>query len=173
MTDRRSAYVALYALLAAAGCSGGEQGVVLKQGGDPVVVLSEHECRGTCPVYDITLHPDGAYLLNGTKFVKTEGVSEGTLGADAWTEAVDALENAGFWSLKPTQTAETLPNCVTDAPDAVITWRDEEGREKTVVYNAGCGVPKMQKLVQALRGAMNFDGLVWTDERFNPATGVR
>ncbi len=160
-------FAALAAAVAAA-CSSGEQGVLQVQTGDPSITLSEGACLGTCPIYDMTLHPGGEYVLNGEKFVKTSGVSEGDLGKPAWTKAEDALKASGFWELKPVQTMETMPNCHTDAPTAKVTWRTAEGKEKTVTYNAGCGVDKMQTLVAALREALHFNDLVWTDERFDP-----
>jgi uncharacterized protein DUF6438 len=162
----------LFAALAAAiatACSSGEQGVITAQKDDPVIVLSEGACFGPCPIYDMTLHPDGAYILNGQKFVKDEGITEGKLTPDAWADAEKVLANANFWSLKPKQTHETLSNCQTDAPTAKITWRTAEGKEKTVEYNAGCGVPEMQQLVGTLRETFRFNDLVWTDAKFDPS----
>ena len=49
-----------------------------------------------------------------------------------------------------------------------VTWRNEAGKQKTIAYTAGCGGPEMRPLVIALRQAMSFDSLVWTDERFSP-----
>ncbi len=40
---------------------------------------------------------------------------------------------------------ETLSTRYTDAPTAKITRRTAEGKEKTVEYNAGCGVQEMQQ----------------------------
>lgn len=161
-------FAALGAAIATA-CSSGEQGVSMAQPDNPVIVLSEGACFGPCPIYDMTLHADGSYVLNGERFVKTAGVSEGKLGKKAWDEAVAALEKSSFWTLKPEQTLETLQNCHTDAPTAKVTWRTVQGKEKTVVYNAGCGVREMQDLVSALREAMGYGDLVWTEDRFDPS----
>jgi hypothetical protein len=165
-----SVYVlaALFTAIATA-CSQGEQGVLQGQADDPVISLSEGPCPINCPIYDMTLHADGSYILNAERFVKTAGVSEGKLGKDAWSAAEDALEKAGFWNVKPVQTPDTLSNCQPDAPNAKITWRTAEGKEKTVTYNAGCGIPEMQELVASLRDAMAFGDLVWTDDRFDPS----
>jgi hypothetical protein len=161
-------FVALAAAIAAA-CSQGDQGVVQAQPDDPVISLSEGPCTGPCPVYDMTLHPNGAYVLNSVRFVKGNGVTEGSLGRGKFAAAEKVLEDAGFWTLKPEQTMETLPNCHTGAPTTTIIWRTETGREKTVTYNAGCGVAKMQNLVAALRDVLGFERLVWTDEQFGPS----
>jgi hypothetical protein len=162
---------ALPALAAAAAvaCAPSEKGVVQGRPGDPVIVLSEGPCLGTCPVYDMTLRPSGAYILNAQRFVKEEGLIEGGLSPEAWTAAEAALEAAGFWMLDPEMTPETMSTCHTDAPTVMVTWRNAEAKEKTVTYNSGCGVRTMQTLVSQLRAAMNFDNLVWTDERFDPS----
>lgn len=161
--------LAALAAAVATACSPGEQGVIQAQPDDPVISLSEGPCPITCPVYDMTLHPNGTYILNSVRFVRGEGVSEGNVGRASWTAAEQALEDAGFWTLRPEQTMETLPHCQPDAPTAKITWRTSEGKEKTVTYYAGCGVQKMEQLVGALRSAMKFERLVWTDDRFDPS----
>jgi hypothetical protein len=164
-------FAALGAAIATA-CSQGEQGVIQTQPDDPVISLSEGPCPISCPVYDMTLHGDGSYVLNAEQFVKETGLHEGKLGRAAWTEAEEALKRANFWSVKPVQTPDTLATCHPDGPEVKITWRTLEGKEKTATYNAGCGVPEMQQLVAALREAMAFGDLVWTDDRFDP-TGNR
>lgn len=160
-------FVALAAVIATA-CSG-EKGVVQAQTGEAMITLSEGPCFGTCPIYDMTLKPNGDYILNAERFVKAEGVREGNMGGQAYMDAEEALRNAGFWSIEPEQTMDTLHNCHTDAPTTKITWRDAEGKEKTVTYNAGCGVQKMNDLIRSLRAAMKFEELVWTDDRFDPS----
>lgn len=160
--------IAAIAAATAVACSPAEQGVTQSQTGDAVVVLSEGECDQTCPVYDMTLHPDGAYALNGVKFVKTIGVSDGQLGTGAWKAAETALAESNFWTLPTNQTSNASENCHSGAPTVNITWRDDAGKQKTIAYTAGCGGPEMRTLVIALRQAMSFDSLVWTDERFAP-----
>lgn len=177
MTQSRSSMsvplaAALVALVATA-CSKADEGVAQGQIDNPVIVLSEGACADTCPVYDLTLHPDGSYLLNGRRFVKTEGVTSGNLGVEAWTDSEKVLDDARFWNLKPVQTHETLENCESGAPDVMITWRTAEGKEKTVTYNAGCGVTTMRTMIASLRQTMGFEDLVWTNAKFNPVTGQR
>lgn len=160
--------VALACTVATA-CSQGEQGVIAGPSGEPVISLSESACYGTCPVYDMTLKPDGAYTLNGVKYVRTVGLSEGKLPQEAWSEAETVLRDAGFWKMRPKQTADTLPNCMQEAPTTLVTWRTLEGKEKTLTYYAGCTAPETRQMVADLRAALRFDDLVWTEERFpNP-----
>lgn len=157
----------LLAATVATACSPSEKGVAQGRSDDAVIALSEGSCVGTCPVYDITLHPDGKYTLNGERYVKTLGVTDGDIGADAWAAAEHVLEEADFWKAEPIQTPATLSNCQPDAPVVKITWRTDEGRQKTVTYDAGCGVRRMEDMVRDLRGALKFDTLVWTDRKFD------
>lgn len=156
------------AFAAASACSPAEQGVTQAQTGDPVIVMSEGACDQTCPVYDMTLHADGTYALHGVKFVKTTGVSEGQLDAAAWTAAEKALTDASFWTLPTNQTSAVSENCHSGTPTVNVTWRNDAGKQKTIAYTAGCGGPEMRNVIIALRQAMAFDSLVWTDERFGP-----
>ncbi|MDZ4760137.1 MAG: DUF6438 domain-containing protein [Alphaproteobacteria bacterium] len=165
--------VALAAVSFAAACAPSETGVFQTQTGDPVIAISEGACASTCPVYDLTLRPDGRYLLNGERFVKATGVTEGNVGTNAWTAADAVLKSAEFWTMKEIQTPRTLPNCQTGAPTVRVTWRTGEGKEKTVIYDAGCGVERTREMISALRVAMRFDDLVWTNDTFDPATGER
>lgn len=153
-----------------AACGPSEHGVTDAQAGDPIIAIAEGPCEATCPVYEMTLHPAGDYILHGERFVKTTGVVHGELGEAAWTQAEHALEQANFWKMKPEQTARTLETCQPGAPTVKVTWRTEEGREKTVTYNAGCGVQASQQMIADLRAAFDFDHLVWTDRKFDYAS---
>ena len=53
-------------------------------------------------------------------------------------------------------------------PTAAVTWRTAEGKQKTLNYRAGCGGPEGRALIPALRAAMQFDQLVWSEDRFAP-----
>lgn len=168
MTGRFRTSLASLLALAACACSQAEQGVIAAQKDDPVIVLSEGACEATCPVYATTLRPDGSYVLHAERFVKSPGVHEGLLDESAWTRAVAALEEISFWTLSPQQTESSLPSCHPGPPVVSITWRTAAGRQKTLNYRVGCGDNAIRSAVGELRGAMAFDDLVWTDERFAP-----
>ncbi len=159
--------LALVASLAAA-CSPSEKGATTARIGDPVIVLSEGACDQTCPVYDMTLHPDGSYLLNGDRFVKTVGVTEDRLDSSAWTAAQAALDSATFWALEPNQTSSDHPSCVEGTPTVSVMARLADGKQKTLTYRAGCGSDEGRALITALRAAFNFQDLIWTNDRFAP-----
>ena len=79
VTGSRHMFAGLALAVGLVACTASEKGVGSARPGDPVIVLTEGACDQTCPVYDMTLHPDGSYLLNGARFVKTTGVTEGRL----------------------------------------------------------------------------------------------
>jgi hypothetical protein len=154
--------------LACTACVPAEQGVSQGPANEAVIVLSEGDCGApdVCPVYDLTLHPSGGFALNGRKHVKTTGLSEGGLGEQAWKDAEKVLEDAKFWTLPPRQTHETL-TCHGETPLVQVTWRTASGKEKTLKYEAGCGVDATRDLVMKLRGALHFSELVYTDKKFD------
>lgn len=156
-------------LLALAACGGpDEQGVTQGRVDDPVIVLSEGPCPAdACPVYDMTLHPGGKYTLNGVKYVRAVGVTSGNIGPAAWTTAEALLEDAKFWSMPKDQTSASISGCHAETPVVQITWRMEDGKQKTLAYEAGCGVQATTLLISQLRDALQFQDLVWTDERFD------
>jgi hypothetical protein len=150
-----------------AGCAKSEQGVVQGAANEAVISLSEGPCpHNTCPVYDMTLHPAGAYALNSVRYVKTTGLSEGDLGPDAFPAAEHVLEEAGFWTMQPVQTPQTLQTCHPDGPTVQVLWRTAAGKEKTLVFNGGCDVQETRDMIARLRDALHFTDLVWTSERF-------
>jgi hypothetical protein len=171
---RRIAIPAAALALVLGACSDAETGVTQGHPNEPVIVLSEGACpHDTCPVYDMTLHEDGSYILNGERYVKSVGVSDGNLGPEAWMMSSKVLEDAQFWGMATPQTAARLPNCQPDAPTIQVTWRTDKGKEKTLVYDAGCGVAEVRDMISRLRAAMQFEKLVWTNEKFkfDPAAG--
>jgi len=161
------------ALVAVAlGACSGEKGVTEGPAGDPVIRLSEGPCANdTCPVYEMTLKADGRYQLVGKRFVRLTGKRFGDLGSEAFTQAARSLDANGFWAAQPDQTARTRANCQTGAPEVSITWRTDAGKQKTLVYDAGCGVEATRRMVADLREALAFGELVWTDQKFNPVAG--
>jgi hypothetical protein len=170
MTSARALGAGL-AALAAAGCES-ERGVTSGPSGDALIRITEGPCDGdTCPVYQMTLKPDGQYQLIGTRFVRRIGTRFGDLGPDAWARAEATLTTAGFWTAEPVQTAKTRANCQPGAPEVAIFWRTSEGKQKTLTYDAGCGIERTREMVSGLRASLRFEELVWTDRKFNPVTG--
>lgn len=133
------------------------------------ITLFEGGCyyMSSCTTYEITVQADGAYSLNGQSMTRTEGVSEGQLGAEAFTAAESALAVANFASLPAAMNGsdrsvwepEVYP-CMNHAPGARITRRIADGGEKTVYWDQGCRSAPMSALLDQLRAAFHYDELV-------------
>lgn len=133
------------------------------------ITLFEGGCyyMSSCTTYEMTVHADGVYRLNGQSMTRTEGVSEGQLGAEAFAAAESALSAANFASLPAAMngsdrsiwTPDVYP-CMNHAPGARITRRSVDGLEKTVYWDQGCRSAQMSALVTQLRAAFRYDDLV-------------
>jgi hypothetical protein len=133
------------------------------------ITLFEGGCyyMSTCTTYEIAVQADGAYRLNGQSMTRTEGVSEGQLGAEAFAAAEAALSAADFTSLPAAMngsdrnvwTPEVYP-CMNHAPGVRITRRNADGSEKTVYWDQGCRSAQMSALLNQLRAAFRYDDLV-------------
>lgn len=133
------------------------------------ITLFEGGCyyMGSCTTYEMTVQADGAYRLNGQSMTRTQGISEGRLGAEAFAAADSALSVADFASLPANMNGsdrsvwepDTYP-CMNHAPGVRITRRSADGPEKTVYWDQGCRSAQMSELLSSLRAAFRYDDLV-------------
>jgi hypothetical protein len=133
------------------------------------ITLFEGGCYyvSSCTTYEITVQADGAYRLNGQSMTRTEGISEGQLGADAIANAERALAAANFASLPANMNGsdrsvwdpDTYP-CMNHAPGVRITRKSADGSEKTIYWDQGCRSAQMSALLNNLRAAFRYDDLV-------------
>ena len=131
-------------------------------GADAAITLEETPCFGFCPVYTMTLHSDGAYVLEGGRNTRQTGLHRGQLSPAAYDRAAAALEEAGFDARDPDITMGNPAACRnphTDAQTANITWSKRAGK-KRVTYYQGCNAPKMRKALEELRAAFDYDTLI-------------
>jgi hypothetical protein len=121
----------------------------------------------SCTTYEITVRPDGSYRLNGQSLARTEGWSEGNIGAEAFAAAETALAGAEFSSLpammngadRSVWSPEVYP-CMNHAPGMRITRRTSDGQEKQVFWDLGCRSVAMSDLLNRMRQAFRYDDLV-------------
>lgn len=121
----------------------------------------------SCTTYEITVQANGAYSLNAQSGARTQGVSEGQLGAEAFAAAERALAAANFSSLPETMNGsdrsvwdpDVYP-CMNHAPGVRITRRTANGAAKAVYWDQGCRSAAMSALTDQLRAAFQYDRLV-------------
>ncbi len=121
----------------------------------------------SCTTYEMTVQADGAYRLDGQSQTRTDGVSDGRLGADAFADAERALSAADFESLPSVMNgadraiwAPDIYPCMNHAPGVRITRRGADGSEKTIFWDQGCRSAEMSALLSQLRAAFRYDDLV-------------
>lgn len=133
------------------------------------ITLFEGGCfyYSSCTTYEIIVRPDGGYRLNGQSVTRTEGWSEGNIGAEAFAAAEAALAAANFSAL-PERMNGSDPNvwrpddypCVNHAPGMRITRRTSDGQQKEVFWDLGCRSAAMSALLGQMREAFRYDELV-------------
>jgi hypothetical protein len=77
------------------------------------ISISHSACRGRCPVYDLTLLPDGLVLYNGIRNVKLIGKGQSRIESGTYRDLLRRVTEINFFS---------LPECVEadDAPSVSI-----------------------------------------------------
>jgi len=145
--------ISLFALAACATTSNNSQSIQ----------ISEGACFGQCPIYDVTITPDDHYLLNGERFTRVNGFSEGDLAAGSYARMEDLLENADFFDLPAEFTFNNPDVCpgppLSDMPSITITWTNRRGSH-TVLWYQGCNNATMRDLRDGLRDAFDYESIV-------------
>jgi len=97
---------------------------------DSRITISHSGCRGSCPVYDLTLFPSGLVLYNGVRYVKTIGKAQTQIQPNTYRAFLLDFDRVNFFSLG--ECALTM-----DAPGTTTTVA-AYGRSKTVHHTGGC-----------------------------------
>ncbi len=107
--------------------------------------MERTECFGNCPVYVLTIKPDGKVLFENIKFrekgemvTKNEKI-ESKLSEEKINRLISEINKADFFSLKDsyTQKSGNCPNPLTDAPTVILSINLQD-REKTIPHYLGC-----------------------------------
>ncbi len=148
------------ATIALAGCipaSRAPQGPVPIEGDS--ITYATGPCFGRCPVYSITVHPDGTGVFEGKRFTAVTGTRSFTLSRAEY----DAFA-ARLAPYRPTsgqvRYAADNPLCTgfaTDMPSVDVTWTRAIGDSQNLHYNFGCRLAKDTRIADVLGGAT--DGL--------------
>ena len=129
------------------------------------ITVSEQPCFGFCPVYSITISPDGHYVLDGQRFTRRAGRTEGQLPADRYDRMITVLRDAGFSTIPSdiTPGSEACGNQVaTDLPTLTVETGGEAAHR--VVWYPGCRQSafheELYEMRDALRAAFDYGRLV-------------
>lgn len=127
------------------------------------IEISEGPCFGSCPIYDLIVTPDDHYELDGQRFTRINGFSEGDLADGSFQRMREMLEQADFFSLPETYTFANPEVCpgpeLSDMPSITITYTTRRGSH-TVTWYQGCRAPAMRDLRDGLRDAFGYQDIV-------------
>lgn len=102
-------------------------------------------CFGNCPVYILTIQPDGKFFFENIKTIK-KGLPvtkkekvEGKLSEEKINQLISEIGKADFFALKDSYTGDS-GNCPTIATDnsTVTLSIKSNGKEKTITHYLGC-----------------------------------
>ena len=127
------------------------------------IEVSESACFGSCPIYELVVTPDDHYQLDGQRFTRINGFSEGDLAPGSYALMEDLLERADFFSQPANYTFANPDVCpgpeLSDMPSITITWTTRRDVH-TVTWYQGCSAPVMRDLRDGLRDAFGYEEIV-------------
>lgn len=121
-------------------------------GGTPVAIESETiryetaPCYGTCPVYAVTIAPDGKGTFEGKRFTAVTGIKEFQVTPLAYRTFAAKLApyrpKDAETVLQPGQPG--CENAPTDMPSVDIVWSELSGGRQHLNVYYGCGSQEMR-----------------------------
>jgi hypothetical protein len=106
----------------------------------PVITLERTACLGSCPVYKLSIYPDGSVVYDGKEYVRVKEVQHYQIGAAAVQELIAKFQAAHYFSFAPAYNHITMPDgtemSVTDMP-TTYTSLSLDGRTKKVENYVG------------------------------------
>jgi len=110
-------------------------------------------CFGTCPVYAVTVQPDGHGTFEGQRFTAVIGVREFRITPDQYRRFAAALQPyrpaQGERLIQPGQPG--CGNAPTDMPSVDVRWSELSGASQHLNLYYGCGEAGAMR--EALRAA--------------------
>jgi hypothetical protein len=113
-------------------------------------------CFGTCPVYSVTIQPDGSGVFEGRRFTAVSGTRVFRASPAQYRAFAAKLQpyrpQQGERSIQPGQPG--CDNAPTDMPSVEVRWTELSGGSQHLSFNYGCRMHD-QKINEALRSAPN------------------
>ena len=124
---------------------------------DVIITLERTACKGTCPVYTLTIYGSGTVIYEGKDYVKTKGNVESTIKEEKIEQLVSEFEKIDYFSLNDSY----VQRVITDAPSA-ITSIALGGETKSIThYHGDLNAPEeLEELEDKIDEIVNSDQ--WT-----------
>ncbi len=96
-------------------------------------------CNGQCPIYDLTIQPNGKIIFEGKSWTKVTGKAEDQLTEEKYNRLIAEIEKANFFSLDDNYNwdSKNCPEIFTDSPVVNLTI-SLKGIEKRINHYHGC-----------------------------------
>ena len=128
------------------------------------ISLERTVCFGTCPVYKVTIHADGAVEFHGERFVALIGDFESSVNADQFEKLEAAVEQINFVDLEDEYRFHIGPDnsraTVSDLPSRIVTVNWENMTKSVLNYFGG---PDELEVLESLIDEVTTVSQ-WTDE---------
>lgn len=138
--------------------------------GQPVALESEtiryetSPCFGTCPVYAVTITPDGKGVFEGKRFTAATGTKTFNAGPATYRAFV-----AGLAPYRPPENERLYqpgtpdcPNAPTDMPSVDVVWSDLSGGRQHLNVYYGCASQEMREALRAAPGLLPIAAFIGT-----------
>lgn len=144
--------------LALSGCvapRGGEPGRPVPIEGDSIR-YETGACFGACPIYTVTVRPDGTGTFEGKRFTAVTGERRFTLSRaqyDAFAARL-APYRPGSGQVRYAPGEKNCERMATDMPSVDVTWTRAIGDSQGLYFYYGCDMEKNQAIADALGEAV-------------------
>jgi hypothetical protein len=142
--------------LALAGCArseGGPRPIPIEADS---ITYETGPCFGACPVYSVTVRPDGSGVFTGKRFTAVTGERRFKLTAGQYAAFAARLApyrpESGERRITPGE--KECGQAATDLPGVDITWTRAIGDSQKLYYYFGCGMSGDRTMAEALGGAV-------------------
>ena len=122
------------------------------------IEMSRGPCFGSCPVYAITIHGDGAVDYVGRRDVGLKGPAATTIGHQQLVDILQSLDRAHFSTLED----RAFSWCF-DSPSVAISV-SMDGRTMRAVSDASCSGSKSGMQSQFVKSASEIDAIVGSSQ---------
>ena len=113
-------------------------------------------CFGVCPVYAVTLRPDGSGVFEGKRFTAVTGTREFRFSKSEYQAFAVKLQPYRPASGTILYTPADKKNCAraaTDLPGVDVVWTRAIGDSQSLSYYFGCDMDKNQDMADAIGSA--------------------
>lgn len=164
----RSAGLPLMAiLLALTGCAGSLNGSAPPHPAGETISISRGPCFGFCPVYTLSVTPQGLATFDGTRHTAVLGVHSREDGAAAYTAVAKAL--APFKPRLGTTAETRCGTQISDQPHIQVRWTASDGSATVLNHDKGCRSAENEALGSVLERVPSQLGVdIWSAQLTRP-----